>query len=103
MQTDLILVKEYCQRTNLEPSFFIMLEESGLIDICIIEGEKQFPSSQLVDLERFSRLYYDLHINMEGIDAIQHMLNRMRQMQNELQQLRSRLSVYDSDFDWNDF
>ncbi|MCD7898481.1 MAG: chaperone modulator CbpM [Bacteroides sp.] len=95
MQIDLILIKEYCQKTNLEPSFFIMLEESGLIDIYIVEGEKQFPTSQLADLERFARMYYDLHINMEGIDAIHHILNRMKRLQDELNHLRSKLRLYE--------
>lgn len=100
MQVDLILVKEYCQKTRLEPSFFVMLEESGLIDIYIVEGEKNFPYSQLPDLERYARMYYDLSINIEGIDAIHHILNRMNEMQKELDILRSRLGLYESGFDF---
>lgn len=97
MQTDYIILREYTQQTNLEPSFFIQLEESGLIDIQIIDGEKFFPSSQITDLEKYARMYYDLSINMEGIDAIYHILNRMKELQNELHYLRTRLRVYEAD------
>ena len=31
-------------------------------------------SSQLRDLEQYTRMYYDLSINIEGIEAIHHML-----------------------------
>ena len=31
MQTELIIVSEYCQKCHIEPSFIEMLEEGGLI------------------------------------------------------------------------
>lgn len=97
MHTDFIIVNEYCQQTNMDPSFFVLLEEGGLINTYIEEGIVYFPSSQLHDLERYSRMYYDLSINIEGIEAIHHMLNRMENLQKELDMLRSRLRLYESD------
>ena len=78
MQTDLVIVSEYCQKCHIDPSFIILLEEGGLIDINITDGERYLFSSQLRDLEQYTRMYYDLSINIEGIEAIHHMLNRMR-------------------------
>ncbi|NDV60368.1 chaperone modulator CbpM [Bacteroides sp. 519] len=95
MQTDFIIIREYCKRTDLEQDFFTMLEDNGLIDTCIIEGEKLFPSSQLLDIERYARLYYDLSINIEGIDAIHHLLNRMKDIQQELEYFKNRLRLYE--------
>jgi len=95
MRTDFIIVSEYCQKTNLDPSFFILLEEGGLINVYIEEGEKYFPASQLTELESYSRLYYDLSINVEGIDAIRHMLGRMKELQEEIEFLKRRLRLYE--------
>ncbi|NDV82368.1 chaperone modulator CbpM [Bacteroides sp. 51] len=95
MQTDFIIVQEYCRKTNTDPSFFILLEEVGLINVFIEEGEKYFQASQLIDLERYSRMYYDLSINIEGIDAIDHMLKRMQELQAEVKTLKDRLSLYE--------
>ena len=33
MQTELIIVSEYCQKCHIEPSFIEMLEEGGLINV----------------------------------------------------------------------
>lgn len=33
METDLIIVREYCQKSHVDPSFILSLEEDGLIDI----------------------------------------------------------------------
>lgn len=66
-----------------------------LIDINVTDGERYLFSSQLRDLEQYTRMYYDLSINIEGIEAIHHMLDRMRNLQAEIQSLRNRLHVYE--------
>ncbi len=97
MDTDFIIIKEYCQKSHVEPSFIISLEEGGLIDVQVIEGERYLPAAQLRELERYTHLYYDLSINIEGIDAIRHMLDRMNRLQDEVAQLRRQLQVFQSE------
>ena len=94
MDTDFIIIKEYCQKSHIEPSFIISLEEGGLIDVQVIGGERYLPMSQLRELERYTHLYYDLSINIEGIDAIRHMLDRMNRLQEEVTELRRELRTY---------
>lgn len=94
MQTDLIIIKEYCDKCHIDPSFIIMLEEDGLIDIQIIDQEKYLVASQLAELEKYSRMYYDLSINIAGIDAIHHLLHRMQMMQREIHHLKNELGIY---------
>jgi hypothetical protein len=50
--------------------------------------------SELPNVERYSRMYYDLSINMEGIDAIRHLLERMEEMKQEMDSLRKQLLLY---------
>lgn len=38
MDTNLIIVSEYCRICHIEPSFILKLEKGGLIEINIIEG-----------------------------------------------------------------
>lgn len=42
-------------------------------------------------------MYYDLSINLEGIDAIHHLLKRVEQLQDEIFRLKNRLHLYESD------
>ena len=69
MQTELIIVSEYCHKCHIEPSFIEMLEEGGLINVHTEGGEHYLLLSELPNVERYSRMYYDLSINMEGIEA----------------------------------
>ena len=77
MQTDLIIINDFCDRCHVDPSFIMELEEDGLIEVRVIDEERYLPTSQLAELERYTHLYYDLSINIAGIDAIHHMLERI--------------------------
>ena len=94
MQTDLIIVSEYC---HIEPSFLYLLQKGGLIEIDTVEGESYLPASQLYDVERYTRMYYDLSINIEGIDAIHHLLGRVESLQQEVNRLKSKLRLYETE------
>lgn len=98
MQNELIIVNEYCNKCHIEPEFIGMLQEGGLIDVLTQNGIQYLTTDELPDVERYSRLYYDLDINMEGIDAIRHLLERMGEMQREIEYLRNRLRLFDVDF-----
>lgn len=95
MDADLIIMNEYCLRNHIEHSFVVLLYDEGLIDIRKEEGEEYLLTSQLHDLEQYTRMYYDLSINIEGIDAIRHMLERMNVMQREIKKLRYRLNRFE--------
>lgn len=95
MQTDLVIVSEYCRKCHIDPSFIILLEEGGLIDIHVAEGERYLLLSQLRNLEQYTRMYYELSINIEGIEAIHHMLDRMEGLRHEVVLLRNKLRLYE--------
>lgn len=88
MKTDLIVVSEYCVKSNTEPGVIRLLEEEGLITITWKEGRSYLLADELNDLERYVRLYNELSINPQGIDAIHHLLRRMRILRRELSDLR---------------
>ena len=94
MQNELIIVSEYCRKCHIEPSFIDLLQEGGLIEVMTEGGERYLTFTQLPEVERYSRMYYDLSINMEGIDAIHHLLERMESMRKEINSLQSQLLVY---------
>lgn len=92
MQTDLIIINDFCDRCHVDPSFIMELEEDGLIEVRVIDEERYLPTSQLAELERYTHLYYDLSINIAGIDAIHHMLERIELLQQEVRSLRNELN-----------
>ena len=98
MQTkNFIAVNEFCTNHNIEISFISSLQETGLIEIATIEETAFIDAEQLKQVEKFIRFYYDLDINLEGIETITHLLQRMNAMHDEIIALRNRLSLYETD------
>jgi len=99
METEyLIAVDEFCACHDIEISFISSLHEAGLIEITSIEEAGFFNSEQLQQLEKYIRFYYELDINLEGIETIVHLLHRVNTMQQEITALRNRLRLYEDTF-----
>jgi hypothetical protein len=92
---EIISLELYCRSYQVEPEFVRMLEEHGLISIRYEETRGFIREEDLPRLEQFSRLYYELNINVPGIDALQHLLEKLKQLQEEAAALRNRLSIYE--------
>jgi len=90
---DLIIIEEYIRHSAIEPQFIALLEENDLIHPQKIEDKQYLHSDELFNLESYARLYYDLSINIEGIDAIHHLLERIQTLQEEMRDLRNRLQL----------
>lgn len=95
MNTNYIIFSEYCEKCHIDPEFILLLDESGLVDLEVIGDESYLPVAQLKDVEQYTRMYYDLSINMEGIDAIRHLLKRIESLQEEVLDLKERLRLYE--------
>jgi hypothetical protein len=93
---DLIAVNEFCVNHNIEISFLNLLQQNGLIEISTIESKYFVEKEQLPQLEKYVRFYYDLNINLEGIETITYLLQRIEILQNEITKLNNRLRFYDA-------
>jgi chaperone modulatory protein CbpM len=92
---EIIPIETFCNFYNVEPAFIEILETHGLISISYREEQRFIPIEELTELEKFSRMYYDLNINVPGIDALKHMLEKIQQLQQEAENLRARLRIYE--------
>lgn len=92
---DMIPARDFCIHHNLELSFIRTLEEHGMIETVTIEETLFVPNVQLERLEKIVRLHADLDINLEGIDTIIHLLQRIEEQQAEIMLLKNRLERYE--------
>ena len=96
MQTlNLIAVNDFCVHHHIEISFISSLQQNGLIEITTMDETEFIDAEQLHQLEKFTRFYYDLDINLEGIETITHLLRKINAMQDEIIALRNRLRLYE--------
>ena len=88
---ELIPAEDFCMYNNIEYSFIHSLENSGLISITSVEQTTYLSAGQLQKLEKFARLHYDLDINIEGIETINYLLEKIEEMQKEILNLKNSI------------
>ena len=96
MSKNRLLYSEYLQIYEVEQSFVDSLDESGLIRIVFQDDEKFIEYDDLSVIEQYNRWYYDLNINVEGIEALHHILDRVKNLQSEIDSLNNELRFYKS-------
>ena len=89
-----IPLDELCSHYQVEMSFFSELHDIGLIEIIIIKKTLYIHQDKITDVEKIVRLHQELEINMVGIDAIFHLLQKLNEKENELIQLKNKLHFY---------
>ena len=92
---ELIPADEVCIRYKIERTFVQSLNESGIIEVIMVEETEYIHCDELSNIEKFMRLHRDLDINFEGIEAIHHLLNQIRQLQKDNRRLKNRLGLYE--------
>jgi chaperone modulatory protein CbpM len=92
---DMVLASEFCIHHNVELSLIYSLHKSGLVEIIKIEENTFLPVGELPHLEKLVRLYYEMDINLEGIETITHLLKRINELQQHIILLTNKLNEYD--------
>jgi len=92
----LISVNEFCTGHNLDISFISSLEETGLIELISVREDLFIDAGQLKQLEKIVRFYYEFDINLEGIEAIFHLLDQIKSLRDENIELKNKLRLYES-------
>jgi hypothetical protein len=99
MKKELFAITTYCSLHGIDHSFITSLSEEGLINITVENNDEYIEEEQLPDLEIYTRWHHDMGINTEGIDAIRHLVHKLRDIQLELNSLKARLKMYEGGFE----
>lgn len=95
--TEMILATEFCMHHQIEMSFIYSLKNSGLLVTVIIEEQLYIPVNELKSLESMLLFYNTLDINMEGIETVTYLLQKINNLQQQILELNNKLSVYESE------
>ena len=93
--THLIPADDFCTHHQLDQTFIHSLQDEGLIRVSIVNKKAFIPIDELPRLEKMVHLHHDLDINVAGLASIDHLLERMDALQQEMWLLRNRLRRYE--------
>jgi len=89
------LLEEVSQMSLINNSFL-----KGLIEYELIAFKQELDNIYIVEddineIERLFRLHNDLGLGFESLDIVNSMLNRINELEQEVNYLKSRLSLYE--------
>ncbi len=93
--SELIRAEEFCSQHQISISFLEMLNERGLTRLSVVQQVIYIPSDELTELERIMRLHFDLEINLEGVEVITRLLQKLNDLNEEKRILQNRLLLYE--------
>jgi len=91
-----IPLDKLCTHYKVEMSFFNNLKDIGLIEIKTIEHSQYIHQNEIYDIEKIVRMYHELEVNIEGIDVVLNLLQKIEALQNELISVKNRLRLYEN-------
>lgn len=95
MANKYIYIRDFCRGHALEEAFLYELHEYELLRIEEVDSLPAFRRRDLERLERLVRLNRDLEIGPQGLLAVQHLLDRLDLLEQEVWQLRRRLGRWE--------
>ncbi|PRZ27817.1 chaperone modulator CbpM [Flavobacterium granuli] len=81
---------------KVELTFFDNLNEIGLIEIQTINQTQYVHQDSIYEIEKIIRLHQELDVNIEGIDVVFNLLQKIDALQTELLLVRNRLQLYEN-------
>lgn len=93
-EQNLIAVEEICIHHKIEVSFIHSLQESGLVKVITVKEGLFIENEQLSTLEKYIEFHYNLGINLEGIETISYLLQRLDILQEEVGHLKNILNFH---------
>ncbi len=94
-EKEYIPVVQLCACYKVEIAFFIELQDIGLIEITTHEKQQCIPQERISDVEKIVRLHKELGLNLEGVDVVLNLLQKVDQLQSDLTKTKNRLRLYE--------
>ncbi|HKJ06244.1 MAG TPA: chaperone modulator CbpM [Flavobacteriaceae bacterium] len=92
---ELIEIREVLTRYKVNNDFITCIEQCSIIDYVEQNNTRYIYVKHIPKVEQIIRLHNDLNVNMEGIEAISHLLDRIENLQNKLRIVEQKLKIYE--------
>ena len=90
-----IEIREFCKGHDLEEGFVYELYALGIIKIKKVDELAVLRLRDLGRLERLVRMHRDLELNVQGLQAVQHVLDQLEIARNEIRALRTMMGRWE--------
>ena len=84
MRNITISVVQFSQYHPIEPQFVLDLYQNGLVVLHERNQEFFIEEDDLTNVERYIKFHYELGVNLEGLEVINHLLKQIEVLQKQI-------------------
>ncbi len=89
----LIRAATFCSSHQIEDNYIYTLRDYGFIEVIEEKEDIFLKPEELPKLEKIVRFNRDLDINLEGVEVVLQLLERIEGLQRETQSLQNKLKM----------
>lgn len=90
---NLISIRQFCEYHHIEHAFILTLNEHDFVELIQVDNIAYIHIDTIPKVEKIMRLHFELSINMEGIDVIVQLLDKIEALQEELSDTKNKLNL----------
>lgn len=90
-----ILVRTVCTHYALEQTFIYGLGDKGLINIVTSDPDDLIHEEDLPRLEKILRIHRELAVDVDAMEVVLNLVDKIDQLQEELTLLKNRISFWE--------
>ena len=90
-----VLLAQFCKHQAIADSFVMSLNDHDIIELIEKEDDLYLHIDSIDKVEKIIRLHIDLSINIEGIDVILQLLDKIQNLEVELKSVKNNLRLTD--------
>ena len=91
----LVEINVLCVHYEVEMSLFSELHDFGIIDMLTIKDLYFIHEDEIGVVEKVIRMQRELNLNLEGVDTVFNLLDKINELQTELSNVKNRLQLYE--------
>jgi len=92
---DYIPVLELCEQYRIEHTLVTELHEKGVLEVVTISQTRCLHHDSIPVFEKIMRIHKELEINIEGVDVILNLLDKIENLNRQLIKTQNRLRIYE--------
>lgn len=93
--TNFIAAKDLCTVYGMDYNFIIAIKEAGLLEFKEENQDLFVEENLLENFDKLWRLHYEMEINVEGMETINHLLHQLHLLQIELKSAQAKIQFYE--------
>ena len=92
LNNEFVPAELFCNTYNINVAVVKSWQKIGLVELVELDEKSYIPHDQLRKMEQLLRLHFDLDIQLEDVDVVFNLIEKVKELQNENMILKGLLN-----------